>query len=268
MKTIGILGCGWLGFPLAKKLIGESYNVHGSTTSAEKVTDLAEEKINPFLIELTEEKVEGKIEEFLEDVKILIIDIPPGLRKDPSSNFTKKINLLIHFVEKSTVKKVIFVSSTSVFKDEFPFPTYSEKSKANGTSNSARQLIAVEQELLQHTAFSTTIIRFGGLIGEKRHPVKFLAGREKLSNGKAPINLIHQQDSIDLIVACINKVTNAKILHGVFPYHPSKEEYYTQKAKKLNLIPPHFSRSKKATGKIISAEESLHTLNIKFEYQP
>ena len=29
MKKIGILGCGWLGFSLAKSLIGDGYEVHG-----------------------------------------------------------------------------------------------------------------------------------------------------------------------------------------------------------------------------------------------
>ena len=36
MKKIGILGCGWLGFSLAKSLIGDGYEVHGSSTSIEK----------------------------------------------------------------------------------------------------------------------------------------------------------------------------------------------------------------------------------------
>lgn len=33
MKTISILGCGWLGLPLAKKLVENQWIVNGSTTS-------------------------------------------------------------------------------------------------------------------------------------------------------------------------------------------------------------------------------------------
>ena len=37
---IAIIGCGWLGLPLAKKLIKENFIVKGSTTSKEKISVL------------------------------------------------------------------------------------------------------------------------------------------------------------------------------------------------------------------------------------
>ena len=49
---IAIIGCGWLGLPLAKKLIKENFIVKGSTTSKEKISVLKTEKIEPFLIDL------------------------------------------------------------------------------------------------------------------------------------------------------------------------------------------------------------------------
>ena len=49
---IAIIGCGWLGLPLAKKLIKEIFIVKGSTTSKEKISVLKTEKIEPFLIDL------------------------------------------------------------------------------------------------------------------------------------------------------------------------------------------------------------------------
>ncbi|MDR6299511.1 NAD(P)-binding domain-containing protein [Mesonia maritima] len=268
MKTIGILGCGWLGFPLAKKLIAEGYNVNGSTTSAEKITDLAEEKINPFLIKLTEEKVEGKIEEFLENVAILIIDIPPGLRKNPEENFEQKIKNLFPYLERSSLEKMFFVSSTSVFQDEFPFPAYTEKSKPNGTTENAKQLIATENLFQKSAVFSSTIIRFGGLIGENRHPVHFLAGRTSLKNPKAPINLIHQKDCISLIFQLIQQQNLPKIVHGVFPFHPSKKEYYQQKATEYKLEIPQFLNDSSSKGKIISSEKTRELLKFNFSIQP
>ena len=49
---IAIIGCGWLGLPLAKKLIKENFIVKGSTASKEKISILKTEKIEPFLIDL------------------------------------------------------------------------------------------------------------------------------------------------------------------------------------------------------------------------
>ena len=36
-ETITILGCGWLGLPLAQTLVKEGYSVKGSTTTEDKL---------------------------------------------------------------------------------------------------------------------------------------------------------------------------------------------------------------------------------------
>ena len=53
MTKISILGCGWLGFPLAKALITKGFSVNGSTTSVEKLPILENSGISPFLINVT-----------------------------------------------------------------------------------------------------------------------------------------------------------------------------------------------------------------------
>ena len=60
MKQISILGCGWLGFPLAKSLLQKGYMVSGSTTSVEKISVLENAGITPFLIELSDVTIEGE----------------------------------------------------------------------------------------------------------------------------------------------------------------------------------------------------------------
>lgn len=56
-NTISILGCGWFGLALAKKLIGLNYSVKGSTTSQEKLAILQAENIQPFLVNFTAEAI-------------------------------------------------------------------------------------------------------------------------------------------------------------------------------------------------------------------
>ena len=36
MKNVSVLGCGWLGMPLAISLLDEGYSVKGSTTTEKK----------------------------------------------------------------------------------------------------------------------------------------------------------------------------------------------------------------------------------------
>ncbi len=72
-QTISILGCGWLGAPLAYSLLKKGFDVKGSTTSVEKVALLKESGIEPFLINI--ENLQINIDEFLK-AEILIIAIP------------------------------------------------------------------------------------------------------------------------------------------------------------------------------------------------
>jgi nucleoside-diphosphate-sugar epimerase len=273
MTKISILGCGWLGFPLAKALITKGFSVNGSTTSVEKLPILENSGISPFLIALDSKSVSGKLEAFLNESSILIIDIPPKLRASNSNlstalerTFVNKIAFLIPFIEKSTIKKVLFVSSTAVYNDGLN--TITEETDPKPETESGKQLLESERLLQSNEHFKTTILRFGGLIGEDRHPIKFLAGKENLENPEAPINLIHQEDCIGIIrqILCHTEPDEVwnETFNAVAPFHPSREDYYTQKALDLNLALPKFNHTKPSNRKTILSTKIETVLNYTF----
>ncbi|MCM0665581.1 SDR family oxidoreductase [Flavobacterium tyrosinilyticum] len=268
MTKISILGCGWLGLPLAKTLIATGNSVNGSTTSENKLSILKDAGINSFLVTVESESVSENTTNFLAESEILIIDIPPKLRANQSFStplemtFVNKIKNLIPFIAKSTVKKVLFVSSTSVYGDENGLVT--EETSPNPDTESGKQLVLAEKLLQENQNFDTTILRFGGLIGEDRHPVKFLAGKENLDNPDAPINLIHQNDCIGIIDEIINQSKWNEVFNAVAPFHPTREDYYTQKAIEMNLPEPKFSSEKSNIKKVVSSEKIENYLNYKF----
>lgn len=270
--NISILGCGWLGFPLAKSLLQKGFLVKGSTTTLEKISVLENAGINAFQIALSEEEINGDIDSFLSHSQILIIDIPPKLRGNSndtstalSMTFVAKIQNLIPFIEKSSVEKVIFVSSTSVYSDAISIDLITEMTIPNPDTESGKQLLEAEKVLQNNSNFTTTVIRFGGLIGEDRHPIKFLAGKENLENPEAPINLIHQLDCIGIIEDVLEKNCFDKIFNAVAPFHPSRKVYYSKKAQELNLPLPKFDESKPSVGKIISSEKVSTVLGYAFQ---
>jgi nucleoside-diphosphate-sugar epimerase len=264
--TLSILGCGWLGMPLAESLLKKGYSVNGSTTSEEKIDVLKKKGIDPFYMELTEARTKGETFSFLNGAEVLIIDIPPGLRKNPDSDFVKKMEHFITKIALSSVEKVIFISSTTVFKDDEVFSKYNEASAPNGTSSSAKQLQEVERLLQKNANFKTTVIRMGGLLGESRHPVKFLAGRENIKSPNAPVNLIQQKDCIALIEKVLDKDSYGETYHGVFPSHPSKKEYYQATAKEMELALLDFDEVSKSIGKQVSSAITQERLGFKFNH--
>ena len=269
---ISILGCGWLGFPLAKKLIETGFEVKGSTTSESKLETLKSNKIEPFLIALSEDKITGTISEFLNDSEILIIDIPPGLRKitetTSEKTFVNKIKTLLPHIENSTIEKVIFISSTSVYGDSVSIPTVTEESVLHPDTESGKQLVEVENIFRNNRNFETTIIRFGGLIGEDRNAIKMLTGKTNVANPEAPINLIHQEDCIGIICEMLKKIQLDKVWNETFnavaPNHPKRKNYYTQKAITLNVPKPEFLETGPSIGKIVSSEKLENVLGYKF----
>lgn len=262
--NISILGCGWLGLPLAKELLKEEEHIiKGSTTSQNKLISLQQEGIIPYRIKILPEGIEGDLTSFLADAEVLIIDFPPGLRRDPEADFLGKLKKLKLYLDKSTVNYTLLVSSTAVYKDKEEFPTYTEIADPNGTAENSKQIIAAEELLRSCEYYSTTIIRFGGLIGPNRHPVNYLSGKSGIKDPEAPVNLIHREDCIGIIKSVINKGTWGETINAVAPDHPSREDYYSRLAKEKNLALPEFDQVVPSKGKIIGSV----VIKEKLEYQ-
>ncbi len=251
IKNIGIIGCGWLGLPLAEELLKAGYSVSGSTTSEEKIKVLKTKGIQPFKISISEDGINGPISEFLSTLSIIIINIPPGLRgKGSKESYIEKIKLLYYTIKKTSIKQVIFASSTAVYGEVDG--TVTEKTKPAPNTASGVQLLKCENLFLNDEQLQTTIIRFGGLIGPDRHPITMLSGRENLKGGNAPINLIHLTDCTGIIKSIIEHNHWNAILNAVYPLHPTKEKYYTKEALKRGLAPPHYQSENNKTYKLIT----------------
>lgn len=262
MQQISILGCGWLGLPLAEHLIKKGYRIKGSTTSSHRIAELESKAIEAFIIELFADKISGDYKSFLQNSQTLIIDIPPKLRGDNAVSFVSKIK---RFIEKavlnSSIEKVLLISSTSVYGEEAIIVT--EETPEKPETLSGKELLETELFLQQQEAFKTTILRFGGLIGGNRNPAKSLSGKTNIATPNAPINLIHQDDCIGIITAIIEQNFWGKKINASTPFHPTRKEYYTAKATALGLPLPEFEENE-ASGKLIDSSKLISKLNYTF----
>lgn len=264
-QTIGILGCGWLGLPLAKSFLEKGYLVHGTTTTKNKIQVLKKEGIVPFLLQLGTEQSVDILSQFLDNVSILIINVPPKLKSDANTNYFDRMVEVHQAIKKSKTQKVIFVSSTSVYgavngkitEETVPCPV----------TESAKQLIQSENLFKNNTAIATTIIRFGGLIGLNRHPIKYLSGKTGLKNGKQSVNLIHLEDCIGVIHYIVHNENWNIVVNGVYPHHPLKKDYYTKVAQELGLPLPLYDEDNEEQQKIITSKyfSDANTYHFKVE---
>ncbi|MEX0686468.1 MAG: SDR family oxidoreductase [Balneolales bacterium] len=263
---ISILGCGWLGFPLAERFVSEDYRVHGSTVTKDKIALLEPSGIIPFWITLKPEATGDDMQAFLNS-ETLIVNIPPGRSRDDVYAFhTAQIRNLIEHIEKSPVNFVVFVSSTSVYPKTNKVVT--ENDAGNPESDSGKALLEVEQMLMNNTHFDATIVRFGGLFGPERPSGRFLAGRKEVPNGSVPVNLVHRDDCIEILVEIIKQDVRNEIFNACCDDHPLRKDFYPEAAAKLGLEPPVFRYEEQSVpaSKIISSEKLKKQLGYTFKH--
>ncbi len=248
-SCISILGSGWLGLPLAAELVKQAYSINLSTKTAEKLTQLTDIGANAYLLDI--EQIKDTNPFF--NCSTLIINIT-------SKNITAYQHL-IHQIEQSPVKHVLFVSSSSVYLNSNTLVTESDQAE-----NPDSPLYQIEQLFVQNGHFDTTVLRFSGLIGYNRHPGRFFKKNDHIKDPDAPVNLIHRDDCIGIIKTIIKHNYWGETLNGCSDSHPSKREFYSYARSLLGLAPPSFASNPDTTYKVVSNDKVKQHLNYQFIY--
>lgn len=263
LSRISVLGCGWLGLPLAEALIDKGYNVKGSTTTESKLNGFLEKGINPYYINLTPILQATDIKGFM-DTELVIINIPPGTRTRSALFHVEQIQQLIPYLEKSSAKYILYVSSTSIYpntKGEVKEYDVIEVFQAEN-----KTLATAEKMIREIPGKQATILRCGGLTGYDRLLIRHFAGRKNLTIGDEPVNLIHRDDVIGIIEAIIEQEKWGETYNICSPLHPLKRDFYKELAERFDYEQPEFTTSDLQPFKIVNTEKLTRELNYVFKY--
>lgn len=245
MSVYSILGSGWLGIPLAMKLINDGVTVKGSTRSEDKLTHLKELNILPFIVDI-EDGISNS-DFFNTDVLLIMI----------TSKEISAYENLVSQIEKSGIKKVIFISSTSVYPRNNK--VYTEEDE---TIDDAL-LVRVEELFRRNSNFKTTIIRFAGLYGGKRQPGNWFTEKE-IPQPDGFVNMIHRDDCIAIISKIIEKDVFGETFNACADHHPTRKEFYKEARKNLGKPEPKFKKEAGLKFKKISPKKLMNTLDYEF----
>ncbi len=250
-KSVSIIGCGWLGLPLAGHLLSWHYRVFGSTTSKDKLPQLRKWGIRPFLFELDKPE---KWNDKLFSSEILVINIPPS----KTSNYLENLGKLL---ERISDKKILFVSSTSVYgPSAFPITEIGKTIEAN------ESVLVAAEEMLRSKCKSLTVIRPAGLIGPGRHPGRFLAGKKNLAGAKIPVNYVSLEDLVSICAELISQERWGLTFNVANPQHPGKEDFYTMAAYDNGMEPPSFDQERAMDGfKLIDGNAVVQSLQLAYQ---
>ncbi|MTI88098.1 MAG: SDR family oxidoreductase [Balneolaceae bacterium] len=231
-ETVLIVGCGWLGKKLGKSLAETGYQVYGTSRSTENFSEIRKYGIHPIQLKLTKKQNEILTELPLADS--VVISLSPG-RGDDRQYYPQIMSRLAQFLSK-TNGQVIMYSSTSAYKN---LKKVVREEDATPNRESENVLLAAEGALREHCKDSV-IMRLCGLYGKDRHPVKYLAGRSDVSDGEAPVNLVHSTDVVRATQLLIERNIRDEIFNVCGDCHPQKQHIYARIAEQLGLQKPTF----------------------------
>jgi nucleoside-diphosphate-sugar epimerase len=264
LPTVAVLGCGWLGLPLAKALVAAGYPVVGSTTTPTQLLTLRDAGITPYLLRLGNDfspTDADTLRTMLTGVDVLVLNVPP--RAAAANSYPSLLRPVGSVVASVGVRHVLFVSSTSVYPDA---NRRMLESDAVSSPDAASDLLRAEGHFTPRRGqWLSTVVRFGGLFGPERPPGRFLAGRQNLPNAEAPVNLIHLDDCIGLLTSIIREKAWGYTFNACASHHPSRQEFYSAAARKLGLTVPTFEATSQG-GKLIDSSLLQRTLPYEFQH--
>ena len=263
MADISIMGCGWLGLPLAKQLVQAGYRVNGSTTSPEKILVLQQHGIQPFCINLQQEQYDKETLMAFLQAEVLVLNIPPRLRADGGEAYLGQMHQLLKALLNSPVNRILFVSSTSIYLDLNRIVT-EEDIAFTQEQQPDNMLLQAEKLFREREDWINTIVRFGGLAGGTRQPGRFMAGKKNVPNGDAPVNLIHLDDCVAILERLLTQQQWGQVYNACADEHPLRKVFYTKAAEALGLTPPEFADMEKTAFKLINSQKLKDDLAYNF----
>jgi nucleoside-diphosphate-sugar epimerase len=240
-----IIGCGWLGKPLAVALRSKGYDVSGSVRTQESASLLEHEGINVFLYDGVTHR---QVPQEFQDSEWMIICFPPS----KSDNYNAQIAELL--TQTSSTTRILFTSTTGVYADSNIVTEKSLVKKDHLVYQAEKKVIESNRQYV--------ILRLAGLIGGERHPINQLAGRA-LEDGQHPVNLVERNDVIRVISSIMETSCTNELFNVCFPDHPTRKSYYTEMADRKNLPIPIF-QSGDSTGKKIDGSRIEKVLNFRY----
>jgi nucleoside-diphosphate-sugar epimerase len=236
-KKVFILGCGWVGFPLAVQLKKEGHHVWGSTRSAQSAEKFADAGITHVSLVVGESPEENL--DLLSDLDVFIVAYPLGARRmSDDVEYQNHVGWIEETIARrlNSAAQVILLSSTSVYPDDA-----GEVDETCTLLPTGPGLIQLNYEQALQSVFPhLVILRLAGLIGEGRHPGKFFSKSTAIVNSNWPVNIVHRDDVIRFVEKVMETNTANTIFNVCADEHPFRQEYYTKKINELNLRMPVF----------------------------
>jgi nucleoside-diphosphate-sugar epimerase len=265
-----IVGCGFLGFPLARKW-AETSNTYATTRSDQRAEEFRNQGISPVICDITDSASVQDAVKSLPQMNNIVFAV--GMDRSRYSDIRDVyVKGLQRFFEawRHPIPHFIYISSTGVFGNFDG--QWIDESAATAPSREGGKACLEAEKLIAETTDNWTVLRMAGLYGGQRVPTRQIVQKKdwgKLSPA-GYLNLIHQTDAVNAIMATADEKPMRQIIHCSDGNPPVRKDYYQYIADQVDLGPipwPENSQvdtqSRSANSKRIGNQKMLHMLGLK-----
>lgn len=213
-----IVGCGYVGLPLAAELARRGNDVFGLRRKATAEQDLIQAGIKPLYADITKaDELEKLPREY--DRVVNCVASGGGALEDYRRTYLSGMRHLLDWLQPAP-QQFIYTSSTSVYGQN-DGSLVTEESPATPDAETGKVLVETEtllREVANERNFSAIILRLAGIYGPGRGYWlrQFLSGEARLEgNGDRILNMIHRDDVVGSILAILEKPVGSTILNVV-----------------------------------------------------
>ena len=195
-----IIGCGYLGVRIGRRLIDKGYDVRGTSRRDERLRELREVGLEGELFDLDEASTSPLL---LRPYDVVVYTVAPGRNEsDAALVYRDGLAACLEVWKTNPPGRFVLVSSTGVYSQD-DGSRIDERSPAEPTGERQQLLVKGEQLVLtaaREAGFPGIVLRLGGLYGPDRSPVDWCrdpAWRARLARGnrEAYMNWVHADDA-------------------------------------------------------------------------
>jgi nucleoside-diphosphate-sugar epimerase len=232
-----IIGCGYVGIALGKRLAVLGHLVDGIRRSENGLEELKAAQISPLACDITQFDQLNQLSPKYDWVVNLVSSSRGGI-EDYRRVYIDGTKNILEWLKDSPIQKFLYTSSTSVY-GQTKGEIVAEKSLASPQTETGSALLQAEELLLnaaRERAFPAAILRVAGIYGPGRGHLfqQFLRDEARLSFDSARVlNMIHLDDLIGMIMAALDRGKPGEIYNAVDNEPVTEYDFFQWLSQKL-----------------------------------
>lgn len=269
-----VVGCGYVGFPLAVALRRCGHTVFGLRRSPAADADFLSADITPLHADITQPKTLAALPRDFDWVVNCVASGGGGVTEYRQLYLQGMENLIAWLQPAGGKPRLVYTSSTGVYGQN-DGSLVDESSSTQPVIETAKVLVETENFLLATARaqdFPAMILRAAGIYGPERGYLlkQFLRGDACIEGvGARTLNMVHRDDLIRAIIAALERGRAGSIYNAVDDEPVSQLEFFKWLAAKLGQpLPPFVSEEIAAPRKrgLTNKRISNHKLRTELEF--